>query len=145
MTWGGQSVKSGMSGISTGGRLSTVVLPRSSKTSGVQPGSEYSITTQYNNIISGLLWFISSVYVHIDYRPEEEEENKSGFSHLHMHLSPGTRLVILIVHRSSLVPRTSITANVMEGLVKLLHRMTSGRRWVDVGRRGLSHRAYTSV
>ena len=29
----------------------------------------------------------------------------------------------------SLVPRPSITANVVEGLVKLLRRMTLGRRW----------------
>ena len=29
----------------------------------------------------------------------------------------------------SLVPRPSITANTVEGLVKLLRRMTSGRRW----------------
>ena len=31
--------------------------------------------------------------------------------------------------RGSLVPRPSITANSVEGLVKLLLRMTSGRRW----------------
>ena len=74
-------MKSGMSGISTGGRLSTVVLPRSSKTSGVQPGSEYSITTQYSSCttmhssIPGFLWFVSSVCVHIHYGPKEEEEN----------------------------------------------------------------------
>ena len=34
----------------------------------------------------------------------------------------------LLLHCSSLVPRPSITANVVEGLVKLLHRMTSGGR-----------------
>ena len=33
---------------------------------------------------------------------------------------------------SSLVLRPSITANAVEGLVKLLHRMTSGGRTVDV-------------
>ena len=44
----------------------------------------------------------------------------------------------------SLVPRPSITANVVEGLIKLLHRMMSGRHWVDVGRRGLS-RGSTAV
>ena len=32
----------------------------------------------------------------------------------------------------SLVPRPSITANIVEGLVKLLHRMTSGGCLVDV-------------
>lgn len=70
MAWGGQSVKSGMSGISTGGRLSTVVLPRSSKTSGVQPESEYSITTQYSNCTtiqsqasSGLFLQFASIYI----------------------------------------------------------------------------------
>ena len=34
----------------------------------------------------------------------------------------------------SLVPRPSITANAVEGLAKLLRRMTSGGRMVDVGR-----------
>ena len=34
---------------------------------------------------------------------------------------------------ASLVPRPSITANAVEGLVKLLRRMTSGGRKVDVG------------
>ena len=29
----------------------------------------------------------------------------------------------------SLIPRPSITANVVEGVVKLLRRMASGRRW----------------
>ena len=31
--------------------------------------------------------------------------------------------------KCSLVPRPSITANAVEGLAKLLHTMTSGRRW----------------
>lgn len=103
MTWGGQSVKSGMSGISTGGRLSTVTLSRSSKTSRVQPGSEYSITKTVqlqSQASSGLCLLF--VFI-IDYRPEEEEENiglifwslahalKSGL---------GTMLVFLIVHRN---------------------------------------------
>ena len=42
---------------------------------------------------------------------------------------------------SSLVPRASITANTVEGLVKLLRRW----RQVDVGRRGLSHGAYLAL
>ena len=39
-------------------------------------------------------------------------------------------LTVLVV--ISLVPRPSITANTVEGLVKLLRRMTSGGRMVDV-------------
>ena len=35
---------------------------------------------------------------------------------------------------ASLVPRPLIIDNMMEGLVNLLHRMTSGGRMVDVGR-----------
>ena len=38
------------------------------------------------------------------------------------------RLVDVHIKESSLVPRPSITANVVEGLVKLLRRMTSGGR-----------------
>ena len=34
----------------------------------------------------------------------------------------------------SLIPRPSITANAVEGLIKLLHRMISGGRMVDVAR-----------
>ena len=37
-------------------------------------------------------------------------------------------------NKYSLVPRPSLTANAVEGLVKLLRRMTSGGRMVDVGR-----------
>ena len=48
----------------------------------------------------------------------------------------------------SLVPRPSITANTVEGLVKLLRRMTSGGCLVDVWRRGTllnySHRSRLS-
>ena len=39
------------------------------------------------------------------------------------------RLLYFNVTQCSLVPRPSITANTMEGLVKLLRRMTSGTRW----------------
>ena len=41
----------------------------------------------------------------------------------------------------SLVPRPSITANALEGLVKLLRRLTSGGRWEA----WLTRRAYTST
>ena len=41
--------------------------------------------------------------------------------------SPGMRLGGWPI--PSLVPRPSITANAVEGVVKLLRRMTSGRRW----------------
>ena len=37
--------------------------------------------------------------------------------------------MLLTPSKCSLVPRPSITANAVEGLVKLLRRMTSGRRW----------------
>ena len=38
----------------------------------------------------------------------------------------------------SLVPRPSITANAVEGLVKLLRRMTSSKRLEDIWRCGTS-------
>ena len=37
-----------------------------------------------------------------------------------------TETYLALFSDTSLVPRSSITANVVEGLVKLLHRMTSG-------------------
>ena len=39
-----------------------------------------------------------------------------------------TETYLALFSDTSLVPRSSITANVVEGLVKLLHRMTSGGR-----------------
>ena len=42
------------------------------------------------------------------------------------------------MYTCSLIPRPTITTNAVEGLVKLLRRMTSGGHWVDVGRHGLS-------
>ena len=48
-------------------------------------------------------------------------------------------------YNHSLVPRPSITANAVEDLVKLLHRMTSGKRWVDIGRRGTSGEVQSAV
>ena len=35
--------------------------------------------------------------------------------------------------------------NAVEDLVKLLHRMTSGKRWVDIGRRGTSGEVQSAV
>ena len=48
---------------------------------------------------------------------------------------------MLLYNLTSLVPRPSIIANVVEDLVKLQRRTHQ----VDVWRRGLSHRAYTST
>ena len=49
-----------------------------------------------------------------------------------MHIKPELHVDVLRTslprYTSSLVPRPSITANTVEGLVKLLHRMTSGGR-----------------
>ena len=39
------------------------------------------------------------------------------------------RLLYSNIEGCSLVPRPSVTANVVEGLVILLHRLTSGRCW----------------
>ena len=39
------------------------------------------------------------------------------------------RLLYSNIEGCSLVPRSLITANAVEGLVILLHRLTSGRRW----------------
>ena len=47
----------------------------------------------------------------------------------------------------SLVPRPSITANAVEGLVKLLHRMTSGGRleaWLIVPSTTIHRKCHTS-
>ena len=83
-------------------------------------------------------------------------EKGSGFSRLSMRLIAvevhGLRILLtyfrpFVTHNfdtkkcytvrrfSSLVPN-HLTRWILEGLVKLLRRMTSGRSWVDVGRRG---------
>ena len=106
MTWGGQSVKSGMSGISTGGRLSTVVLPRSSKTSGLQPGSENTVSQHSTVAVQQcthqsqfpLVCFFSLCSYTL-WTQRRGGEYRSTFNHLCMS-GLGTRLVFLIVHRS---------------------------------------------
>ena len=53
----------------------------------------------------------------------------------------GIRLLLRCAYSLSLIPRPSITANVVEGLVNSYVEW----RQADIGRRGLSRRAYTST
>ena len=88
---------------------------------------------------------VSSSYYLWDTSKLPVEATRSNFINLRGHTVNHTQLPVgrntsvlhtslggsLCVHQStsSLVPRPSITANVVEGLVKFLRRMMSGGRW----------------
>ena len=57
----------------------------------------------------------------------------SKFTKIHLRHAQNLQYVptlSYILDKVSLIPRPSITANTVEGLVKLLRRMTSGRRCI---------------